>query len=45
VVSARGNGSDDTWDLVVKCYNLDSGNAILPLGYNFDYDDTKFTIS
>ncbi len=47
VVAARGNGSDDTWDLVVQCYNLDpSGqNAILPLGYHFDYDDTTFTIT
>jgi hypothetical protein len=47
VVAARGHGSDDTWDLVVQCYNLDpSGkNAILPLGYHFDYDDTEFTIT
>jgi hypothetical protein len=46
VVAARGHGSDDTWDLVVQCYNLDgSGNPILPLGYHFDYDDTQFTIS
>jgi hypothetical protein len=46
VVSARGHGSDDTWDLVVKCYNLGpSGHAILPLGYHFDYDDTQFTIA
>lgn len=46
VVAARGNGNDDTWDLVVQCYNLDfSQNAILPLGYHFDYDDTTFTIS
>ncbi len=46
VVAARGHGSDDTWDLVVQCYNVDSsGNPILPLGYHFDYDDTQFTIS
>ena len=45
-MAARGNGNDDTWDLVVQCYNLDfSQNAILPLGYHFDSDDTTFTIT
>jgi hypothetical protein len=46
VVAARGHGDDDTWELVVQCNNIgSSGNAILPLGYDFDYDDTVLTIS
>jgi len=47
VVAARGAGSDDTWELVVRCNNLDpSGhNFILPIGYHFDFDDTQFTIT
>lgn len=41
VVSARGHSDDDTWDLIVKCNNLDaSNNPIFPLGYHFDFDDT-----
>jgi hypothetical protein len=45
VVSARGHRDDDTWDLVVKCPNLDAGKPVLPLGYHFDYDNVQVTIS
>jgi len=46
VVAARGNGEDDTWEVVVKCHNLDAnGKSILPIGYAFDYDDTTVSIS
>lgn len=47
VVLARGGGGDDVWDLVVKCVNpLDaSGDPVIPIGYNFDYDNTTIVIS
>jgi biotin carboxyl carrier protein len=45
VVSVRGHRDDDTWDLVIRCNNLDSAKKpIFPLGYRFDYDDTHVTI-
>ena len=44
--SASRQGDDDTWDLVVKCNNLDSSSSpIFPLGYHFDYDDTTVSIT
>jgi hypothetical protein len=46
VVSARGQRDDDTWDLIVKCSNLNSSNEpIFPLGYRFDYDNTTVSIT
>lgn len=47
VVAARNRCEDDQWDLVVQCTNpLDaSGNAIFPIGYHFDYDNTSMTIT
>ena len=46
VVAAKGTCDDDTWELIVKCDNLDaSSNPIFPSGYHFDYDDTSITIS
>ena len=45
VVAARGQDVDDEWELVVQCENLDeSGNPVLPLGYEFDYDDTTISV-
>lgn len=45
VVAARGQDVDDEWEIVLQCDNLDkAGNAILPLGYEFDYDDTNVSI-
>jgi hypothetical protein len=47
VVSVRGHKSEeDEWNVLVSCNNLDgSGNPILPINYNFDFDDTTVTIS
>jgi hypothetical protein len=46
VVLARGHTSeDDRWDIVVKCNNVSGGAQILPIDYNFDYDDTVVTIT
>jgi hypothetical protein len=46
VVAVRGQQEDDRWDVTIKCGNLDAaGNAILPTGYRFDYDDTTVTVS
>ena len=45
-VAARGQRQDDRWEVIVKCNNLDAaGNAIFPLGYHFDYDDTTVSIT
>jgi hypothetical protein len=46
VVAARGHASDDDqWDIVVKCNNVSGGAQVLPIDYNFDYDDTVVTIT
>jgi hypothetical protein len=47
VVSARGGGDDDLWDLVVTCPNpLDvHGDPVIPIGYTFDYDNTTVTVT
>jgi hypothetical protein len=48
VVAVRGQGQEDHWAVIVQCDNpLDSSgiNRILPLGYQFDYDDTSVTIN
>jgi biotin carboxyl carrier protein len=46
VVSARGQGGGDQWELVVEIGNLDNttGKKIFPLGYCFDNDITTVTI-
>ncbi len=46
VISARGGGDDDLWDLVVKCANpLDiNGDPVIPIGYTFDYDNTTVNV-
>jgi hypothetical protein len=47
VVAVRGHrGEDDQWDVIVSYDNTgSSGGPVLPLYYNFDYDDTTATIS
>jgi hypothetical protein len=47
IVAARGDPSgDDRWAVVISCTNSDkSSNPILPLNYNFDFDDTTVTVS
>jgi hypothetical protein len=45
VVAARGQNEDDQWEVVVECDNLNEhGQPVLPLGYQFDYDDTTLSI-
>jgi hypothetical protein len=45
VVAVRGQQADDQWEVIVNCNNLDAGGKqILPIAYNFDYDDTTVTI-
>jgi hypothetical protein len=42
VVAARRQGEDDQWEVIAKRSNLDAtGKIIFPLGYHFDYDNTK----
>jgi hypothetical protein len=47
VVSVRSHRDDDKWDIVATCANpLDAASQpTFPLGYHFDYDDAKVTIS
>jgi hypothetical protein len=47
VVSIRGHDSEeDEWDVLVRCKNRDAGgNPLLPINYNFDFDDTTVTIT
>jgi len=46
VVAVRGLNDDEQWDVTVKCNNLDaSGVPILPLGYQFDFDDSTLSIT
>ena len=47
VVAARGHSDDDQWRLIIHCdKNLDTNNnPIFPLGYHFDFDDTRVTIA
>jgi biotin carboxyl carrier protein len=45
-VAVRGQSEDDHWEVIVRCSNVDgAGNAIYPLGYHFDYDDTTVSIT
>jgi hypothetical protein len=47
VVAVRGHDSEDEeWDVLVRCGNRNpDGTPILPINYNFDYDDTTVDIS
>jgi multidrug resistance efflux pump len=46
VVSVRGHDAkDDEWDILVRCGNRSGGKPILPMNYNFDYDDTTIDVS
>ena len=46
IVSIRGHDSEDEeWDVIIRCGNRNpDGSPILPINYNFDYDDTTVTI-
>jgi hypothetical protein len=47
ITAVRGDESgDDRWAVVISCNNNDTGgHPILPLNYNFDFDDTTVTIA
>jgi len=46
VVSMQGQREDNQWLVTVECNNLDSGGKpIFPPGYQFDYDNTTFSLT
>jgi hypothetical protein len=48
VLAVRGTATDDRWEVVIRCNNLDAGGKpLLPIGYNFDsaYDGTTVSFS
>ena len=46
IVSVRGAGEDDQWEVIAKRQNTDNAGKgpLFPLGYTFDYDNTKVAI-
>ncbi len=47
VVAVRGQREDDQWEVIVKCHNPQDvdGKLTFPIGYHFDYDPKKTSIS
>jgi multidrug resistance efflux pump len=46
VVSVRGHDSEnELWDVLILCNNRKAGKPILPINYNFDFDDTTVEVS
>jgi biotin carboxyl carrier protein len=46
VVAVRGERENNQWAVTVKCDNLDTaGKPILPLGYQFDRDNTTISLT
>ena len=46
IVSARGQGDDDQWEVIGKVSNFDvAGKKIFPLGYRFDIDSAITQVS
>ena len=45
VLTARGCGDDETWELVLWYVNDGSKGPILPLDYCFDFDDTTISFA
>jgi biotin carboxyl carrier protein len=45
VLTARGRGADDTWELVLWYVNDGNSGPILPLDYCFDFDDTTISFA
>jgi hypothetical protein len=45
VLTARGGGADDKWELVLLYQNDGSQGPTLPLDYNFDFDDTTISFA
>lgn len=46
IVSVRGAGEDDQWEVIAKRKNTDNAGKgpLFPLGYTFDYDNTEVAI-
>jgi hypothetical protein len=45
VCAIRGHEPiDDQWNVIIRCNNIAPGGRILPLNYNFDFDNTEITI-
>ena len=45
VLTARGRGDDDTWEVVLWYVNDGSSGPILPLDYCFDFDNTTISFA
>ena len=45
VLTARGCGDDDTWELVLRYFNDGKQGPVLPLDYYFDFDDTTISFA
>ncbi len=45
VLTARGCGNDDTWELVLLYVNDGSSGPVLPLDYHFDFDNTSISFT
>jgi biotin carboxyl carrier protein len=45
VRAVRGhNPIDEQWNVMIRCDNVAAGGRILPLNYNFDFDNTEVSI-
>jgi hypothetical protein len=45
VLTARGSGDDDTWEVVLRYTNDGSQGPVLPLDYYFDFDNTSISFA
>jgi hypothetical protein len=46
VVAVRGHDSEDEqWEVLILCGNRKGGKPILPINYNFDFDDTTIDVT
>jgi biotin carboxyl carrier protein len=45
VLTARGGGVDDKWEITMLYNNDGTNGPILPLDYHFDFDDTKISLA
>ncbi|MEC5218406.1 hypothetical protein RCH09_003375 [Actimicrobium sp. GrIS 1.19] len=45
VCAIRGHEPiDEQWNVIIRCNNTGPGGSILPLNYNFDFDNTEITV-
>jgi multidrug efflux pump subunit AcrA (membrane-fusion protein) len=46
VAAVRGHDSEnELWDVLILCANRVAGQAIFPINYNFDFDNTEVTVA